>query len=102
MTAMALGAVLPFSQEAAITDRSGLVLAWTRARIWPRGSSTEDVGQAYEYGGVAAADSRETLVEHRNRQLRVTEGETYRVVRATWHPTLGYVELALRRVKGDG
>lgn len=99
---MGLGGVLPFSDEAAITDRAGLVLDRPRVRIWPTGNATQDVGQAYDYGGVAEASAADALVEHRNREVRTEDGRRYRVVSATWNPVIGYVSLALRRVSGDG
>lgn len=97
---MVLAGVLPFSDEATVTDRAGTVLDRPRARVWPRGSASQDVGQAYDYAGVAEASAIDALVEHRNRELHLG-GRRYRVVSASLHPTLGYVDLALRRVSTD-
>lgn len=94
--------VLPFSDEATITDRAGAVLASVKVRVWPTSSSSESVGQAYDYRGVAEAPAREPLDEAQNRELRITGGDTYRVVSATWNPIIGYVAMALRRVRPDG
>lgn len=98
---MTLVGVLPFSDEAAITDRAGVVLDRPRVRIWPRGNATQDVGQAYDYGGVAEASAMDALVEHRNREIRTDDGRRFRVVSATWNPIIGYVSLTLRRVSTD-
>jgi hypothetical protein len=93
--------VYPFTDDGIVRDRAGNVLAEVGCGTWKSSGAPSSTGQVYTHRGVVSKNGVEALVGKQNRLL-VVGTTAFRVVDATFHEALGYVEVALIESKADG